>query len=336
MNATAIPGKTASVFFPAKLQVAFGEYELPDAPPDGKAIVENEVTLISAGTELAMYTETHISFPDPNNKYAKYPFFPGYNGVGIVRAVGEGVTNVKVGDRLLHGGKHRAWDVVDPAQYGPLPPEVTSEQALILVMANISMAALRVSQVKVGADVVVIGLGLVGNLAGQLFRVAGGRRIVGIDLCRKRLDIAAACGFDHLINPSDGPVEERVKAALGGKKAEIVVEAIGLAPTISQALQLAAPFGQVLLLGSPRKKMEIDPYNQIHGPNVSLIGAHAWRPCMENPGPNLAYLKDLVISKRLKVDNLITGRLPFRQIEQGYKGLLEKPDDNMGIAITYR
>ena len=74
--------KIKLLVFPEKMTVEVEESELPDEPGHGEFLLENIYALISPGTELAMFTETHVGFPDPDFAYAKFPFRPGYAAVG--------------------------------------------------------------------------------------------------------------------------------------------------------------------------------------------------------------------------------------------------------------
>ena len=93
-------------------------------------------------------------------------------------------------------------------------------------MATVAMTSLRVSSAEFGDTVVIIGLGLVGNSASQLFNLAG-MKVISIERVPRRLEIARQCGIQHLINPDEEDALERVVALTNGEKAAVTVEAIG-------------------------------------------------------------------------------------------------------------
>ncbi len=72
--------------------VSVREVEIPDPAPN-QILVQTEASVISAGTELAVYTGTHQWLKDPNLPDWKFPFRPGYSAAGVVAAVGSAVPN---------------------------------------------------------------------------------------------------------------------------------------------------------------------------------------------------------------------------------------------------
>ena len=81
--------KGKRLVFPDERRVEIEEFEIRDTPNPDEVLLENVYSIISPGTELAMFTKTHVGFPNPNNKYAKYPFRPGYCAAGrVIRSSG--------------------------------------------------------------------------------------------------------------------------------------------------------------------------------------------------------------------------------------------------------
>src|SRR5271155_4361250 len=87
------------------------EVELSD-PAENQILVATEISAISPGTELAVYTGTHQWLLDPNLPDWKFPFRPGYSAAGTVAAVGAKVTGWKVGDRVSYPGNHAAAELL--------------------------------------------------------------------------------------------------------------------------------------------------------------------------------------------------------------------------------
>src|SRR5881392_1117159 len=86
-------------------RVEVREVELP-APADNQILVAAEVSAVSPGTELAVYTGTHQWLQDPKLPDWKFPFRSGYSAAGTVAAVGANVAGCKVGDRVSYPGNH--------------------------------------------------------------------------------------------------------------------------------------------------------------------------------------------------------------------------------------
>src|SRR6476620_11148283 len=95
--------RQAVVLEPYKVGVR--EVDLPRLAAD-QILVAAEVSAVSAGTELAVYTGTHQWLKDPNLPEWKFPFRPGYSAAGRVLAVGSAVQGWKPGDRVSYPGNH--------------------------------------------------------------------------------------------------------------------------------------------------------------------------------------------------------------------------------------
>ena len=123
---------------------------------------------------------------------------------------------------------------------------------------------------------------------------------------------------------------------LSADEGAIVVEATGNPEVASQALQVASQMGQVILLGSPRGSAEIDLYFGLHKKGVSLIGAHASRQVDATQyGDDDSYeiMLEFIADKRLKVDPLLSHKLPASQAKQGYQGLLNSQPNYLGVLL---
>src|SRR5438477_3001086 len=97
--------KTRQVLLLEPFKVVVRETDLPSPAPD-QILVATEVSAISAGTELAVYTGTHQWLKDPTLPEWKFPFKPGYSAAGTIVAVGSGVEGWSAGDRVSYPGNH--------------------------------------------------------------------------------------------------------------------------------------------------------------------------------------------------------------------------------------
>ncbi|MFI5014946.1 MAG: zinc-binding dehydrogenase [Hyphomicrobiales bacterium] len=255
-------------------RVVLAEDTLPSFVPPGGLRIRTIYSLISPGTELAMYNGTHIGIGDPSISFAKYPFHPGYAAVGEVVETGEGVVGFTPGDRVFFAGGHASEAMVPAtsASLAAVPRGLDLRIAPFARLAQIAYTAPFVAGEAAGKDVAVIGLGLVGNLAAQLFRRAGAR-VFAFDTLPARRDWARLCGIEHAFTV-DGDTVENIRRAMGDAKPTIVVEATGSAALVPPCLRLVADRGTVVLLGSPRQTVELDVYSLIHRTGAHLVGAH--------------------------------------------------------------
>ncbi|MDE3000740.1 MAG: zinc-binding alcohol dehydrogenase [Gemmatimonadota bacterium] len=329
--------KARQLVFAGKMVVETVEVDVPDRPAPGEILVEQRYGLISPGTELAMFTQTHVGFPRPDFGYAKYPFYPGYASVGRVMLTGRGVDAVSEGDLVYVRGKHASHAMISADRpLLKLPVGLELEHAPFAVLAQIALTAVRLSGIRLGHNVAVFGQGLIGNFAAQLMSLAGAGRVIGIDTIPERLAIAAACGVDDVVNPLAENLAERIDDVTGGAGCQVVVEATGNPDVAPQAIRAAAQMGQVILLGSPRGSAEVDLYFDLHTTGVSVIGAHGSRQAdarrFGDPDPNELML-DFIARKRLKVAPLLTHVLPVSRAAEAYRGLLEEKGAFLGVLL---
>lgn len=326
--------KTQSLVFPGKDQCLVEATTIPVNPGPGEVLVRNRFSLISAGTELAMFTETHRGFAEPDFSYASYPFRPGYAAIGEVVAVGAGLPKLEIGTRVFHRGRHATHALLDYADVLPVPEGVADAHAPFLAMLQIAMSAPRQAPVYFGENVLVIGMGLVGNLCAQLYALAGAGQVAAADLAVPRLEQALECGVALAFNLSEKPLADWLPE-LGPGGANMVVEAVGSGPTIDLAIKAAARHGRVVLLGSPRDKLELDPYFDIHRTGVHLIGAHASTVDAATRERDMPLLWSLLASRRINVEPLISHVLPYTEGQKAYEGLRDRKDEFLGVLLEY-
>ena len=322
-------------------RIEWETFEIAAQPAPHEVVVKSVCSLISAGTEIAMYSGSHIGFSQPNPP--RFPVELGYALAGVVQAVGRAVTEWAPGDRVVVYAAHGDWAVCDArtTKMWRLPPEVTPEQGALAVLGGVSAVGVRQGQVALGETVVVLGLGLIGQFAAQLARVAGARPVIGIDLFPNRVEIAQAGGICAL-NPNESDVAQTVNAVTAGRMAEVVIEATGNPTVIPQALELAGDGGRVVLLGSPRGTVEIDPYSAVHHKGVSLIGAHArvsgHASTVRDPWTrerNLELVLHLFADGSLSSEGLISHRVQPDDVGEVYEMLVERPREFLGVLIEW-
>jgi 2-desacetyl-2-hydroxyethyl bacteriochlorophyllide A dehydrogenase len=338
------PGRR--VVFPRVREAVWEAVEPPDAAQLGptQVLVRVERTLVSAGTELAIYSGSHIGFTVPGSTYPRMPHHPGYSAAGTVVGAGSEVRRFSIGDRIAGSLPHASWAVADGTTdvLVNVPEGVTLEQACLARLAGIAMQGVRMANVRLGETVVVFGQGLIGQLARQHAALEGASETFGVDLFRARLDVARRLGATHVIDATHTDAVEAVMAATGGRGADVVIEATGNPAVIPQALRTAADLGRVVLLGSPRGRVEIDPYSDIHRKGLTVIGAHArtadlpHNPTLRwNTTEQLRLCVELIGKGRLRTDGLIGHHFPADATLQVYEQLLTEPQDYLGVVLEW-
>src|SRR5947209_4544251 len=134
--------RQAVVLEPFKVGVR--EVELPP-PAANQLLVAAEVSAVSAGTELAVYTGTHQWLKDPNLPDWKFPFRPGYSAAGTVVAVGSDVKGWQPGDRVSYPGNHASHELLtlghERGRLWKLPAKLDFEKASVACIARYGFRA---------------------------------------------------------------------------------------------------------------------------------------------------------------------------------------------------
>ena len=251
--------------------VSILEEEIDDQLSKDEYLIETEVSLISAGTELSRVYGL--------KKGAKYPSRPGYCSVGKVLKVGNPNSKIQVGDRVLFSGPHASLSKFNPATSDgsvlfKLDEKTDSIDGTFLEMCWIAMNGILPADVKLSDKVAVVGLGTLG-LVCSLYYKQMGVDVVAIEPVAKRAQIARELGITTVDCSIANQVEEAMKAS-DNKGYDIVVDATGLSVGIELACKIAATYGQVLLMGSPRTDYVTnitDTFSAIHMKMLTVIGA---------------------------------------------------------------
>ena len=323
------------------------EIAIPGPVGPNEVLVQTEATFISAGTELANFTGLDPGVHVPGS-WNQFPARPGYANCGRVIELGSNVESLAVGDRVFTQHKHVSHHLVamdDPNTIVvPVPEDVPSDLAAAVRMGMVAITAPQVADNHVNDWVVVFGLGLVGNLAAQLFQVDGAR-VIGVDPVAARRRLAQRVGIQRVIGEDMTDIAKQVRDITGGG-AQTVVEAVGHAGVAQTAIHAAAPYGELILLGSPRAPVTTDLNDflqPVHKSWITIKGALEHRvpvnPARGNPlsiAGNARTILNLVSSGRLRLDELISHRLPADEIAAAYHGLLNQPNEYWGVALDWR
>lgn len=324
-------------------RIELQEHDLDETLTSNEALVRAEYSVVSAGTEGAGFTGLEKEAPFFGDR-VQYPRRTGYGHLGEVLAVGSEVTTCVPGDRILSFSNHASLVKVDTKRLAlPVPKEADGKRVVFTRMAGVSISALRSSSVQPGDAVLVIGMGLVGNFAAQLFRMAGAEVMVA-DLSNLRLEKARACGIERTVNSGTDDLQTAVMEWTGGKGAQVVVEAIGNSHTINEGVMLARQHGEVILLGSPRARVTLDVTPmllRIHLYAIRMIGALEWRwpmheteraRCIEG---NYRQIVRWITEGRLIVDPLLTHLASPMDCQAVYEGLTQKREEYLGAVFGW-
>lgn len=329
-------------------QVAAREVELPPPGPN-QILVATEVSAVSAGTELAVWTGTHQWLKDPHLPDWKFPFRPGYSAAGWVVSVGPAVSGWKPGDRVSYPGNHASAELLtighERGRLWRLPEKLDAEKAAVACIARYGLGASIRAGLTLGRSAAVLGLGIIGQFALRCLIAAGAHPVIGIDAVPMRRQAALAAGADHVLDPSSGDVREQLSRFLDQRGAEIVADATGVPDAVPVAMSLACDGGQVVVVGSPRgRAKEVNFYDDLHRRYLEVTGAHG-NMLFEPAHTRLAGAWDIdkaqrwllasLASGRLSLDGLLTHRIRPEELGGSYEGLLKKKDEYLGVVVRW-
>ncbi len=317
--------KVDAIRIPEKGRVALERVD-QGAPEAGQLTVRLAMSAVSPGTERAI-----VLALENTGTMGKGGL--GYAAVGTVEAVGEGVD----ADRFAPGTRvacftlaHRQVGTVAAAYSIPAPAEVDDRHAALTAIGQIALQAVRKARIELGEAVAVFGLGPIGLTALSYARLAGACPVIGIDRAANRLELAKRMGADAVVNTSDEGWQERLVAESGGDGPAVVIESTGFPEPVSLSFAIAAKFGRVVLLGSTRAQASFNPYQEIHRPGLTVIGAHVMSVPMVESRPGYwtwqddasAYLR-LVATGRLDLSPMMEKPVPYSRYESVYSRIID-------------
>jgi 2-desacetyl-2-hydroxyethyl bacteriochlorophyllide A dehydrogenase len=339
-----LEGRRVVIKGPLDLEVE--KYSIDSDVGNSEFIVKNRYTAISAGTELSIYTGTNPKVYEPNS-WCNYPHIPGYAGLGEVIAAGSEV-DLKPGDLVFHHAHHSTYDKLYQgySHYAKISEDLfLPEVSLARFAAIVLSGSVRLSKIELGDKIALIGLGIIGQMASQLFTLAGGD-VIAFDPVNFRRTVAKRTGYClEIYDPSRTNPKDIASEFNDGKGVDTLLDATGVSQLIIANVDLVRPMGQVILLGSPFTLYNADVtqlLRQIHLKWLTVRGGLE-RDQISPPDDNsphsyirdVVYLLDLVRRRRLKVKELVSHVVAPEEIKRAYEGLLDNKEEYMAVVIDW-
>ena len=263
---------TRRIVFTGKQQVQLEPFS-PGEPGPAEVRVRMTLSLMSTGTENIVFNRLFEAGSHWDN-WVKYPFHPGYCSVGVVEAVGPGVTALKVGDRVATRCSHGSHAVRKEIDCHPIPREIPDSEAVWFALAKITFQGARAADYKMGDSVLIIGAGPIGQMSVRWARAAGAKSIIVADSIPGRLELARLGGATAAINQPIAEAREAILAANDGKLPRVVIDSTGVAAVFSAALGLAANYGTVVILGDTGTPTGQHLTGDVITRGLRIVGAH--------------------------------------------------------------
>ncbi|MBI5352213.1 MAG: bi-domain-containing oxidoreductase [Chloroflexi bacterium] len=281
------------------------------------------------------------------------PMALGYSTAGTIVALGKNMQGFKVGQRVACAGAnyavHAEYNIVPRNLITPLPKNVDFESAAFTTLGAIAMQGFRLAEPQLGENVAIIGLGLLGLLTIQLASAAG-CNVFGIDLDPKRIKLASSLGFEAVTRPNAESASAAFTANRGFDAIIICADTSSNDP-IELAGVIARDRARVVATGAVGLSM---PRKIYYEKEISFINSRSYGPGRYDPsyeengndypigyvrwteGRNLQTVVDLLSSQKLKVESLISHRLPIEDGIRAYEIITgKKKEPFLGVVLTY-
>lgn len=324
--------------------VGLREIETP-SPGPGEARVRSVVAGVCR-TDLDILTGALDA------RWVRFPVVPGHEWSGIVDAVGEGVTGVTAGQRVVCEGnigclrcpRCRAGDthlcasydavgftraggwgelVVVPARIlHPLPDHVSFESAALVEPGSCVVKALGRAHIEPAETVGVIGVGAMGALAIRIARLRSPGAIVAYGLREEELELARTLGADGVVNVAEQDAEAETRALVDGGL-DVVVETAGAVPAVELSTRLAREGGRVVVLGIAGQAEDLVlPADRIPLRDLSVLGSVGYTTAA------WAHMVALLRDRLLELDAIVTHRFALERFEEAFALM----DDRRGVV----
>lgn len=256
-----------------------GNTNLEDIPiprvGSGKVLIKNHRSLVSLGTEKMLVSFGKASMIDKARQQPDKvkevinkmktdgvqttyeavmrklgtPKALGYSSAGEVVEVGNGVYDLKPGDRVISNGNHAEYVAIPKNLVAKIPDSVNFEEASFTVVGAIALQGIRLVQPTIGETVAVIGLGLIGLITVQLLK-ANGCNVIGFDLDEDKLKLAEQLGIPVVNSGKQDPVRyiEQFTDEVGAD-AVIITASTKSNAVIKQAANMSRKRGRIVLVG---------------------------------------------------------------------------------------
>ena len=279
----------------------------------------------------------------------------GYSAAGIVAEVAEDVTEFHIGDRVACAGvgfaSHAEVLSVPKNLCVHLPPEVSFEAGAFGTLGAISLQGVRLAEPTLGESVVVIGLGLVGQLTVQLLK-ANGCRVFGLDLDPARVSLAMELGADHAVVSSEEAATELYEWTRGrGADAVLITAATDSNQPVELAARVSRLKGRVIVVGMTGLDIPRQPF---FSRELKLIISMSYGPGRYDPDyeerghdyplpyvrwtekRNIESFLELVGDKRINVERLTTHRFRIEDAERAYELISgDSSEPYLGVLLNY-
>ena len=275
-----------------------------------------------------------VNFPDILMVQGKYqfkpelPFSPGMEGAGVVAAIGEGVTKLKVGDRVVAGlrigGFAEAVNVPEAA-CRPIPGKMDFAKAAAYPAAYLTayVALVCRGHLKKGETLLVHGsTGGVGLAAVEMGKLLGAT-VIATSASSEKLKVVKQRGADHVLNVNEG-FREKVKELTDGRGADVIYDPVG-GDVFDESVRCIAWNGRLLIIGFTSGRIPTVSVNMPLIKGFSVVGVRAGEYGRRDPEAGKANIEAVDrLAAEGRIDPYICARFPLERAVDAMRMLQER------------
>ena len=311
--------------------------EVPDPKPKDDEVVMKVSYCAICGSDLHRY---HYGMMSPGT-------IMGHEYSGVVVDVGKSVKGFRPGDRVTRSGgkinpgrdlpnfpprysaKERGFLPLRPGAYAQylatpenlllkLPDSLGELEASLIEPLTVSLHMIRISNIRLGDKVIVLGAGPIGLLAQQCAALAGAVQVYVSDINPARLKAASELGAHRVFNPSRVNLVQEVVALTDGLGADLAFECAGAKPTLQQACEAVKMGGRVMVVALAWEQVDCLPVEWV-GREVEV------KACYGSLNSEWLISLALMAEKKIQTKPMITQIIGLEEIQEAFQELL-KPD----------
>lgn len=324
----------------ANEDVRYMDYEEPQVSP-GMVKVRVKASGI-CGSDIPRVLHHGVHF---------YPIVLGHEFSGEVVEIGEGVTKVKVGDRVTGApllpclkcddcqngnyslckhysfigsrqqGANADYVVIPEINAVPFDKSISYEQGAMFEPSTVALHGLKLNDYKGGEYVAVLGCGTIGIFTAQWAKIFGAKKVVVFDISDERLALAKRMGADEVVNTTREDFMAEAKAITGGKGYGFVFETAGQVPTMHMAFELAGNKANVCFIGTPHVDLTFTPkmWENMNRKEFKLTGS--WMSYSAPfPGKEWELTAHYFATGQLKYDpEFVYKKIPMSQAQEAFQ-----------------
>ena len=334
-------------FFVGNKRFKVAEIDTPKAGGDN-IIVKNMVCGICG-------TDVHIYHGEPGASDVTPPIILGHEYSGEVVAVGENVTNIKVGDHVTvdpniycgecdycrngkkqlcrgmeaigvtQNGGFAEYSVIPAKQAFVLDNTVSFEVAAMAEPLACCIHGIDLADIRQGDTVCVVGGGAIGLIMVQLARLAGASIIVVSEPNQKRREVAMKLGADYAINPIESNHYDEFISYVGDDGADVIIECVGNVPAVDSAFKFAKRGATLMLFSVPKfgSTYEIDLFD-IFKKELTIKGSFV------NPDTHLRAVQ-MINSGKIDFEPIITHSFSLNELPEAIA--MQMSDESIKVVV---